>query len=141
VIAWKYALDGCVLWECTYAGPSRNVWVDPNNSVSANKGAVHNLAALVMYPAYPGKEGITEPVASIRLKSFRRGAQDYEYLRLLERAAGRAAATKLLDSVMGRCLHEPGRPYGASGDWSHHPEEWNQMRLNVLKTIVGITRR
>jgi hypothetical protein len=133
VIAWKYGLDGCVLWECTYAGRSKNVWVDPSNSV--NPKGIHNLAALVMYPNYPGKDGITEPVASIRLKSFRRGAQDYAYLRLLENSAGRASAMKILDTVMGRSLHEPGRPYGAPGDWSHNPEEWNRMRLTVLKAI------
>jgi hypothetical protein len=69
------------------------------------------------------------------LKSFRRGAQDYEYLRLLENSAGRASAMKILDTVMGRSLHEPGRPYGAPGDWSHNPEEWNRMRLTVLKAI------
>jgi hypothetical protein len=136
VIAWKYGLDGCVLWECTFAGPSKNVWVDPNNSVSGRNGAVHNLAALVMYPAFPGREGITDPVASIRLKSFRRGAQDYEYLRLLEKAKSRAAAVKLLDTVMGRALHEPGREYGAAGDWSHNPEDWNRMRLSVLDAIA-----
>ncbi len=137
VIVWKYGLDGCILWECTFAGPSKNLWVDPNNRVSARQGVVHNMAGFVIYPAYPGKEGITEPVASIRLKSFRRGAQDYEYLRLLEQAAGRDAAMKALDSVMGRCLHEPGRPYGAAGDWSHNPEEWNRMRLGVLKAIAA----
>jgi len=134
VIAWKYAIDGCVLWECTYTGRSKNVWVDPGNSVNAN--TVHNLAALVMYPSFPGKPEISEPVASIRLKSFRRGAQDYEYLRLLEKASGRDAAMKILNPVLGRALHEPGRAYGAAGDWSHNPEDWNRMRLAVLQAIA-----
>mgnify|MGYP005849681333 CR=1 FL=1 len=137
MIAWKYGLDGCILWECTYLGPSKNPWVDPNNAVPASKGVVHNLAGLIIYPAYPGKEGITEPVASIRLKSFRRGAQDYEYLRLLEKAAGRKAAMAELDRVLGDCLHRPNRPYGAAGDWSHDPEDWNRMRAAVLKAIAA----
>jgi hypothetical protein len=137
VIAWKYGLDGAILWECCYAGPSKNVWVDPNNSVSGSKGIVHNLAALVMYPPYPGSAEMTEPIAGIRLKSFRRGAQDYEYLRLLENAAGRDAAMKLLDTVMGECLHRPNRPYGGAGNWSHNPEEWNRMRKAVLERIAG----
>ena len=137
VIVWKYGLDGCILWECSFTGPSKNPWLDPNNTVSPGKGFVHNLAGFVIYPSYPGKEGITEPVASIRLKSFRRGAQDYEYLRLLEVAAGRAAAMKALASVVGDCLHRPNRPYGAAGDWSHNPEEWNRMRLGILKAIAA----
>jgi hypothetical protein len=137
VIAWKYGLDGCILWECTYTGPSKNPWVDPNNAVNPRSGVVHNLAGLVIYPEYPGKPGIREPVASIRLKSFRRGSQDAEYLRLLEKAAGRGAAMKALAAVMGRSLHEPNRPYGAAGDWSHNPEEWNRLRLGLLQAIAA----
>lgn len=137
VIAWKYGLDGCILWELGFVGPSKNVWVDPNNSVSAERGVVHNLAGFLVYPAYPGEEGITEPVASIRLKSFRRGAQDYEYLRQFEQVAGRPTALKILETVMGPCLYEPRRPYGAAGNWSHNPEDWNRMRLEVLKKLAS----
>jgi Domain of unknown function (DUF4091) len=137
VIDWKYGLDGAVLWECCFMGPSQNVWVDPNNTVNRGREVQHNLAALVMYPPYPGREGIAEPVAGIRLKSFRRGAQDYEYLRLLENAIGRNGAMKILDEVMGECLHRPNRPYGAAGNWSHNPEDWNKMRLRILQTIAG----
>ncbi len=136
VIAWKYGLNGCILWECTFAGPSKNLWVDPVNSEHPERGSVHNLAGQLIYPAYPGKEGITEPVASVRLKSFRRGAQDAEYLRLLEQSAGRDAAMKRLSAVMGHCLYEPRRPYGAAGDWSHNPEDWNRMRIAVLQAIA-----
>ncbi|MFN7998523.1 MAG: DUF6067 family protein [Bryobacteraceae bacterium] len=136
VIDWKYGLDGAVLWECCYTGPSKNMWVDPNNTVMEGKGVVHNMAGFVIYPEYPGKAGIAEPVASIRLKSFRRGAQDYEYLRLLEAKAGRGAAMKRLDSVMGDCLYRPNRPYGAAGNWSHNPEDWNRMRQAVLQAIA-----
>jgi hypothetical protein len=135
VIVWKYNLEGCVLWECRFTGESKNPWVDPNNTVRRSRGVVHNQAGLVIYPAFPGREGITEPVASIRLKSFRRGAQDYEYLRLLAASAGREAAVRVLDKVMGRCLYEPQRPYGAAGDWSHNPEEWNRMRREVLEAL------
>ena len=133
VIVWKYGLDGCVLWECTFPGPSKNLWLDPNNTVSKEPGVVHNMAGLVIYPSKPG---IPEPVASIRLKSFRRGAQDYEYLRLLAQRSGRDAAVKVLDGVLGNCLHEPHRAYGAAGDWSHNPEDWNRMRLRVLETLA-----
>jgi hypothetical protein len=136
VIDWKYGLDGNVLWECCFAGPSKNVWVDPNNTVSHDKDVQHNLAALVMYPPNPEHPGITEPVPSIRLKSFRRGAQDYEYLRLLEKAVGRERAMKVLDAVMGDCLHRPNRAYGAAGNWSHNPEDWNQMRVQILRAIA-----
>ncbi len=135
VIAWKYGLDGAILWECCFAGPSKNLWVDANNTVDAGKGLTHNLAGQVIYPGYPGRPGIAEPVAGIRLKSFRRGAQDYEYLRLLALSEGREAAMKRLGQVLGNALHRPGRPYGAAGDWSHNPEDWNRWRLELLKTL------
>lgn len=135
VIAWKYRIDGAVLWECCFAGPSKNLWVDPNNTVDAAHGVTHNLAGQVIYPAFPGRQGITEPVAGIRLKSFRRGAQDAEYLRLLALSAGRQAALARLGQVLGNALHRPGRPYGAAGDWSHNPEDWNRWRLELLKSL------
>jgi len=131
VIVWKYGLDGCVLWECTFTGESKDVWIDPANSVTAS--GIHNLPALMMYPAKPG---VAEPVASIRLKTFRRGAQDYEYLKILEAAAGRQAAERILTPVLRNALHRPGRSYGAAGDWSHNPEDWQRMRLDVLKAVV-----
>ena len=137
VIVWKYNLEGCVLWELGFTGPSKNPWVDPNNTVSRGGNMVHNLAGFVIYPAFPGREGIAEPVASIRLKSFRRGAQDYEYLRLLAASAGRDRAMRLLDKVMGHCLYEPHRPYGAAGDWSHNPEDWNRMRRELLAELAA----
>jgi hypothetical protein len=131
VIAWKYGLDGCILWECTYAGQSQDIWVDPRNSVSENR--VHNMAGFLLYP---GRSGVTEPVGSIRLKSFRRGAQDYEYLRIVESRVGREAAGRILQPVLRHALHRPGRPYGAAGDWSHNPEDWERMRQALLEAIV-----
>ena len=85
--------------------------------------------------AYPARPGVDEPVASIRMKNFRRGAQDYEYLRILESVAGRAAAEAILDPLVPSGLHRPERPYGAQGTWSHNPEDWHRMRLDVLDAI------
>lgn len=135
VIAWKYGLEGCILWELGFTGPSKNPWVDPVNSERAEGGTVHNLAGFVIYPSMPEEPEITEPVASIRLKSFRRGAQDYEYLRLLQNVAGRQTALNLLSSVLGHCLYEPHRSYGEPGDWSHNPQDWNRFRVEVLEAI------
>ena len=44
---------------------------------------------------------------------------------------------KLLDGVMGECLHQPDRPYGAAGNWSHNPEAWNRMRARVIEAIAA----
>ena len=136
VIVWKYGLDGCILWEITFRGASKDIWVDPRNSV--DERTVHNLAGFLTYPA---RDGVVEPVASVRLKSFRRGAQDYEYLRILETVAGRDAAEAILQPVLRKGLHRPGREYGAAGDWSHNPEDWERMRAAVLKAVVEAQRK
>jgi hypothetical protein len=132
VISWKYGLDGCVLWELTFTGASQDIWRDPRNSV--DRELVHNLAGLLAYPARPG---IDEPVTSIRMKNFRRGAQDYEYLRILESLAGREAAEAILDPLVPSGLHRPERPYGAAGAWSHNPEDWHRVRLDLLEAITA----
>jgi hypothetical protein len=130
VISWKYGLDGCVLWELTFTGASKDIWRDPRNSV--DRKLVHNLAGQL---AYPARAGIEEPITSIRLKNFRRGAQDFEYLRILAALAGRAAAEAILDPLVPTGLHRPEQPYGAAGTWSHNPEDWHQMRLDLLAAI------
>ena len=104
VIAWKYGLAGCILWETSFTGPSKNIWVDPNNTVSKDGRVVHNLA------------GFGDAFDKIGI-------------------ARGLAAMAALNKVMGRCLYEPGRPYGAAGDWSHNPEDWNLMRIVVLEAI------
>jgi hypothetical protein len=131
VIAWKYGIDGCVLWELGFVGQSKDTWIDPRNSVYED--VVHNLAGFVIYPS---REEVTGPVASIRLKSFRRGAQDYEYLRLLTEVADRATADALLDPILPTGLHVPERAYGDPGTWSHNPEDWERMRRAILEEIV-----
>ena len=68
VITWKYGLDGCILWEITFSGKSKDIWVDPRNSVA--EGRTHNMAGFLTFPARPG---IAEPVASVPQKIFRRG--------------------------------------------------------------------
>ena len=131
VIAWKYGLDGCVLWELGFVGKSEDIWVDPRNSVTPER--VHNLAGFLIYPS---RADIDEPVASIRLKSFRRGAQDYEYLRQLASVTDRATAAAILDPIVPTALHCPERAYGDPGTWSHNPEDWERMRRAILEEIV-----
>jgi hypothetical protein len=74
-IAWKYGLQGCVYWEFMYNGQSKDPWMDPDSTTDPGK-TLNGTG----YLCYPAKPGVPEPIPSIRLKSFRRGSQDYEYL-------------------------------------------------------------
>ena len=89
-IAWKYGVDEFFLWECGFYAEQPgvyepNVWIDTGRQMRSH-GAGHYV-----YPGedkvYPGdSRGVHGPIVSIRMKNFRRGQQDYEYLWLAQRA-------------------------------------------------------
>jgi hypothetical protein len=72
--------------------------------------------------------GLAEPVASIRLKILRRGAQDYEYFWLLSQKEGsKENARRLVNSVL---VDPPGHE-GEFGHWKRNAEEWDAVRIKV----------
>lgn len=131
-IAWKYGLQGCVYWEIMYYGQSKNSWLDPDSTTDPGK-TLNGTG----YLCYPPKPGVPEPIPSIRLKSFRRGSQDYEYLRLLSEKgeAGRSKAEQIARTVLFSALHKTKKQYGEKGDWSHNPEDWEKARLMLAEEL------
>jgi hypothetical protein len=131
-IAWKYGLQGCVYWEIMYYGQSKDPWLDPDSTTDPGK-TLNGTG----YLCYPAKPGVPEPIPSIRLKSFRRGSQDYEYLRLLSEKgeAGRSKAEQIGDTVLFSALHKTKKQYGEKGDWSHNPEDWERARLMLAEEL------
>ena len=131
-IAWKYGLQGCVYWEIMYYGQSKDPWLDPDSTTDPGK-TLNGTG----YLCYPAKPGVPEPIPSIRLKSFRRGSQDYEYLRLLsERGeAGRKKAEQIAQTVLFSALHKTKKQYGEKGDWNHNPEDWEKARLMLAEEL------
>ncbi|GMW00380.1 MAG: hypothetical protein AMXMBFR84_15170 [Candidatus Hydrogenedentota bacterium] len=85
----RYNITGFLYWSSVYWGsPDRNPWHDPGFRVRWNGEG---------FLFYPGKEiGIDGPIASIRLKNFRDGMEDYEYLTILEQRGGREAVDKII---------------------------------------------
>ena len=80
--AWSLGVDGVLPWQTIGRGDSWN-------------------AADALSLFYPGRNGKT-PVPSIRLKSFRRGQQDVEYLTLLSHSTGEprwAVAARLRETL------------------------------------------
>jgi hypothetical protein len=93
-IAWKYQVDHYFLWETGFIynkwyGEKQNVWVAPYSGRS-EKRIRWGIGTIV----YTGNDdvfehesrGIDGPIASIRMKAWRRGQQDYEYLVLAQHA-------------------------------------------------------
>ena len=79
---YKYEADGVCFWNATDWGD----WDTdaPPGDPYTNAGGRYAGASMIFYPG--SKFGYDGPIASIRLKTMRRGLQDFEYLRLLERS-------------------------------------------------------
>ena len=140
-IAWKYRVDGIFLWAGNFwnEDPYRNPrnW---NNHIQGNG---------VMF--YPGNQlhsiGIPDirgPVSSFRMKAWRRGMQDYEYMWLLKQIGKEKEADRIVDSVVPSALNHGGNiPYwedplwAQPGSWSHDPDGWTEAREKLAREILG----
>jgi hypothetical protein len=83
--------------------------------------------------------GLDEPIPSMRLKSLRRGSQDYEYLWLLSHARGRS---KMVDDAVNALVHgsfDEKLSLGAPGMWVHDPDEWDRIRIKFGDAITSLS--
>lgn len=80
--------------------------------------------------------GIAGPIPSMRMKAYRRGLQDYEYLWLAARAGQRATVDAWVAELIPAALGEaPGRR--ARGKWSSRPEDYYALRRKLAELIAG----
>ncbi len=123
-IAWKYKAGSWTLWELDWN--SLHAWMYPDTYPDANGHG---------FFVYRGETmGLDEPVASVRLKNMRRGAQDYEYFWLAaQRNGGRQRADELVNSVVRDIAGKMPYPitFGLPGMWSHNPEDWERARIKL----------
>jgi hypothetical protein len=113
-IQWKYGVDLVFLWETSYYAENLpphpaavNVW--QNNYINSDPKAWGS--GMWFYPGrdvtFPEDDrGLDGPVGSIRMKNFRRGQQDAEYL-WLARQAG-LATDSIVNQVVPRALDDWG---------------------------------
>jgi len=113
-IAWKYGVDLIFLWETSFFAEYNpphpvgvNAWVN-NIMVGSWKswgGGMWLYAG--REKAYPEDDrGVDGPVTSIRMKNFRRGQQDYEYLWLAKQAG--VDVSGIVNGVVPRALDDWG---------------------------------
>ena len=96
-------VQGLLYWSTTYwdSGSTPDPWQDIA-TVKWIGPHLYGDGSLL----YPGKQvGIDGPVSSIRLELIREGAQDYEYLRLLEAKSGREAAVEAIGAAVQNLTH------------------------------------
>ena len=137
-IAWRYGADGIFLWAGNFW--NENPYRDP-----ANRGKNLLGNGVFFYPGalLPslGLPSIRGPVSSFRMKSLRRGLQDYKYFHLLRSLGGDPAAvvTRIVRSALNESGSNPPwtHPRWAQhGDWSHDPADWDSARRSVATEIL-----
>jgi len=99
ILMWqqkKYQVDGLLYWGANYWAGTSDPWEDMATVKDINPNLYGDGSLL-----YPGKKiGVDGPVASLRLEMIRDGFEDYEYLSLLEKTAGREAVEKAIGEVV-----------------------------------------
>jgi hypothetical protein len=175
VTAWaqyKLDIDRWFFWESTYYNDyqsdsgqtnlfqnARTYGVDDRfEETGAARGRTGwnycNGDGVLFYPGtdlvYPEESyGINGPIASLRLKYWRRGIQDADYLAMAE-AIDPVATRAIIDRMIPLVLWEygpdhydraggPDDPTWASHDisWSIDPDAWQQARAE-LAAIIGV---
>jgi len=131
-IGWKYK-TGWVEWEFDWNAYS--MWFDAENFKDENR--YYNGSGQLIYRG--AVMNYRQPIASIRLKSTRRGLQDHEYFWMLSQlAGGDTDADQLVNSVIYK------NPFGESAMldieiWKNNPSEWEKVRLAVGEKIAELT--
>jgi len=121
-IGWKYQ-SGWVEWEFDWNAFA--AWYEAEN-YKLRRRPYNGSGQLI----YRGEVmGYNEPIPSIRLKSTRRGLQDYEYFWLLAQTpGGKEAADRLCNQVIYK------EPFGEASIrdteiWKNDPDEWERVRI------------
>lgn len=95
---YRYEADGVCMWNATDWGD----WDTdaPPADPYTNAGGRYAGASMIFYPG--SKFGYDGPLGSVRLKTLRRGLQDYEYLRLIEQSGkkSRAELAEMADTML-----------------------------------------
>ncbi len=131
---WKYGFTEYSYWLIGNIG-DRNHWDRDRNSY----GNVRKYGdGTLVYPGqdnlYPGdSRGLAGPLAGIRLKNWRRGVQDYEYL-YLARQMG-LDVTALVDSVVPAAFDEIAPT--VQPPWSNKGYKYENVRRQVAELIAS----
>lgn len=167
-LAWaqyKKQIDRWFYWESTYYKDYQNDRGNVNvfktamtfgrspieDPVTGERGGNYsNGDGLLFYPGrdtrFPSENlGVDGPVASLRMKHWRRGIQDVDYL-TLAKAVNPAAVQAIVDRMVPKALwdygiNDPSDPTWVRSDisWSISPDDWEAARHELADLIEGKT--
>lgn len=138
-IAWKYEVDQYFYWMTTYytdwpnGGKRTNVFLNPQTTRFSRNGA-----GTFFYPGqdrvFPEQDrSLPGPISSIRMKNWRRGAQDYEYLRLARELGLGQELETIVDASVPAALWEADLDQDIS--WSNHGYVFEGYRRQLAELI------
>lgn len=129
-------------WKHNHQGPKghhhQRVFSDPITFINWGE-EFGNGAGVLFYPGrmpyYPEEDrGIDRLIGSIRLKSIRRGQQDFEIMRLAELKAGREKVLEIIRKVVPRGLNEVGMEEPVP--WSERGDDYDRARAALLDILT-----
>ena len=160
---WKFKPDRWFIWQGTYYENYQGGMGETKlfstahtfggggveHDVYGETGGNYNNGDGVMF--YPGTDvvhpeesyDVAGPIASLRLKHWRRGLQDYEYLHAAAKIDPERVE-RIVDRMVPKVLWEVGvtdvdDPSYVRGDisWSIDPDDWEAARAELAAIIVG----
>jgi hypothetical protein len=144
-IAHKHGIARWFTWESTHWSPNRteikremNLFQDPVTFTKGRPFSTGNGDGTLFYPGqdrlFPEEDrGYPGPMSSVRMKMYRRGAQDVEYMWLAEQAGKGAEVKALLKERLPATLWEA----GPTPSWSNHNADYEQTRRRLAELIAG----
>ncbi|MFO0715152.1 MAG: DUF4091 domain-containing protein [Sandaracinus sp.] len=142
-ICWKYDVDLYFLWETSvYTEYGQNAWVDQYTYGEPGErpwgdGNYLYAGEDALFP--DDSRGYAGPIASVRMKNWRRGQQDYEYL-WLAREAG-IAVDDLVDEVVPAAFDDYASPgFDDQGDqplWATRGFRFERARRRLAERLAA----
>jgi hypothetical protein len=165
-LAWgqyKKKIDRWFFWLATYYNDFQggrghtNVFVEAQTfggppTFDSNRGMTSwnysNGDGVLFYPGidsqFPAQSrGLQGPIASLRLKHWRRGIQDVDYITMAARvnpSATEALVQKMVPKVLWELgISDPNDPTWvlAPPSWNTNPDSWEAARLQLAAIIEG----
>jgi hypothetical protein len=141
----RYRVPRWFFWEATYYKDFQgkrgqiDVWNEPLNFSNRHGDRLYGDGLLV----YPGRDrrfprsdrGFDFPLPSLRLKAWRRGIQDVEYLALLERSGQAQFAKRLLATMVPRALADELNDDDPVS-WPEDGERWIRARKLLFRALA-----
>jgi len=152
---YKKGVGRWFFWESTYYNDyqngrgnydtfnTANCFGPPNPTLNtySGLGPVSNGNGVLFYPGtdaiFPTSSyGIAGPIASLRLKYWRRGIEDIDYVTMAY-AINPTAVTNLVQQMVPQALWELTNTNGGGPSWSSDPDDWEAARLALAHIIDG----